>query len=50
MEIVAFVMYTYCRSRYGRDAGGLNIDADSIDTDAVDLLKYPGWGELEWSV
>ena len=24
------------------------MDAQSIDTDAMDLIKYPGWRNLTW--
>ena len=33
---------------YGQYAGGTGVDATSIDTDAMDLLTYPGWGEMDW--
>ena len=32
---------------YGQYAGGTGVDATSIDTDAMDLLTYPGWGEMD---
>ena len=33
----------YGSRRYGRYAGGAGVDEQSINTDSVDLARYPGW-------